>query len=208
VGEPGVDGSLLALHNPLGEERVMPGQTTPCVICGKPTRRSRATCSPACRVKRRNSLEVVALRFWRRVEKSEACWRWTGPVRGNNGYGAFHYLGRPISAHQFSWALHCGPVPAGLCVLHRCDNPVCVNPAHLFLGTHADNMADRDAKGRLAHGERVGCSKLTDALVREMRRLRADGATETELALRFNVARSTAHRVVTGELWPHVAGLA
>ncbi len=94
--------------------------------------------------------------FWARVTKgdSKSCWNWTGG-KNEKGYGALRFLGERILAHRLSWIIHNGPIPEhdsyhGFCILHRCDNPSCVNPDHLFLGTHQDNMDDMVAKNRHA----------------------------------------------------------
>lgn len=87
-------------------------------------------------------------RFWAHVAKGPECWLWSGAPT-STGYGKLAFPGGGWqSAHRFSWELHNGPVPDGLQVLHHCDVPLCVNPSHLFLGTHLDNMADMRAKGR------------------------------------------------------------
>lgn len=97
--------------------------------------------------------EYYASRFWSKVEKHEAneCWLWTGGARIATGYGRFYAFGEQILAHRFAWELAHGQVPDGLFVLHRCDNPPCVNVDHLWLGTKGDNNRDTAAKGRHWH---------------------------------------------------------
>lgn len=101
--------------------------------------------------------ETVAQRFWRQIEKSDGCWNWAG-LRNKFGYGRLTSSGkgaRDLVAHRVSWEFHHGQIPNDLCVLHKCDNPPCVNPDHLFLGTKADNNADKVAKDRQARGDQI-----------------------------------------------------
>lgn len=159
--------------------------------------------------------------FWTRVARGapEACWLWLGAT-DPKGYGRVGIRDRPRPAHRVAYELTNGPIPVGLLVCHRCDNPPCVNPAHLFLGTVADNVADMMAKGRGPNGERSGArthperiprgmaqggAKLTDDQVVEIRRLYAAGAgSQRTLAARFGVAVITVSRVVRRTHWTHV----
>jgi len=96
-------------------------------------------------------------RFLEKILKSDGCWQWIAASRGN-GYGCMKVNRKVIDAHRLSWEIHFGKIPDGLLVCHTCDNKKCVNPAHLFLGTHSDNMQDCLKKGRLVtpKGDGIG----------------------------------------------------
>lgn len=149
--------------------------------------------------------------FWARVEKTATCWLWTGYVhRQRGGYGSFCVRrGYAVQAHRAAWMLTHGALPDGLCVLHRCDVPPCVNPDHLFVGTHADNTADMLAKGRwkapqVPIGEAHYRAKLTAEAVRRLRADRGAGARLSTLAARYGCSLPQAHRVVRRVAWKHV----
>lgn len=143
-------------------------------------------------------------RFWSKVDRSgDGCWEWQA-CRTSNGYGHSHTHTGMRYSHRISYTLTCGPIPDGMHVLHRCDNPPCCNPAHLWLGTHDDNQADKVTKGRQAAGESVGTSKLTDHQVAEIRRryVRGNrwrtcppGSSAADLAAEFGVTRNQVTRI-------------
>lgn len=138
-------------------------------------------------------------RFWKKVEKTEGCWLWRG-YRNPDGYGKVGH--RSMSAHRIAWTATSGEIPRGMHVLHSCDNPPCCNPAHLWLGTHRENMADRDRKGRSNHaGEHNGRARLTTEDVAEIRRAAREGESRQSLALRFGVSYGTVAKIVTGQRW-------
>src|SRR5262245_26673336 len=101
-------------------------------------------------------------------EPNSGCWLWSG-ARFTDGYGAFRFRGRQQKAHRVSFTLHRGEIPEDMQVCHTCDLKCCVNPEHLFLGSHADNMADRNRKGRQSAGTRQPRAKLTPTLVEAIR---------------------------------------
>lgn len=144
-------------------------------------------------------------RFWSHVAIGDGCWEWVGPI-ANHGYAVFYAQARRDSSHRVSYALHYGPIPGGLWVLHRCDNPRCVRPDHLFLGTALDNNADMAAKGRgrgrVGRGEENGFARLTWPKVREIRtRYEAGGISTTKLAAEYNVCPATIWNVVSYRYW-------
>lgn len=138
------------------------------------------------------------------------CWLWTGSVE-KGGYGVFHLNGRSnpgVGAHRASWELYRGKIPASLNVLHRCDVRCCVNPNHLFLGTHADNTNDMIAKGRGiypgAPGTVNGRAKVTDVSVIAIRTRGLAGESRTKLAAEFGVARTSISGIIHGKTWAHL----
>ena len=145
-------------------------------------------------------------RFWSHVEKSQGgCWRWTASTR--DGYGRFWVkrLEHAVYAHRASYELVHGTIPAGMHCLHRCDTRSCVNPEHLFLGTNAENTADKVAKGRQWRGEKIWTAKLTAEDVREIRSRHAIGDTPTTLAKAFGIGVQHVGRIVRREKWKHVS---
>lgn len=146
-------------------------------------------------------------RFWSLVDKTGECWLWLGSKK-SRGYGRIMLEGVVYHAHRLSYQLQFGPIPSDLCVCHDCpdgDNTSCVNPAHLFLGSTGDNTRDASEKGRMAHGERHHSAKLTAEKVREIRRLRSEGASERVLAAVFDVSSTAIHRLLHRVTWSEVA---
>lgn len=198
-----------------------------CAHCGQPfftwpaelrrSPRHGRFCSKSCsaRSKRRPLAEVFAAKHHHGA--ADECWPWIG-ARNSQGYGIiqqWNYDTHPrsairVAAHRLSWELHRGPIPDGLFVCHSCDNPPCVNPAHLFVGTHQDNMDDRTRKGRqglklhperASRGESRPGARLTYEKAEEIRRMRAEGVTFVALAARFGVSRGTIGNVIYRKDW-------
>jgi hypothetical protein len=141
-------------------------------------------------------------RFWERVDKSGDCWLWTGTVSGR--YGMVKYHKQKWKSHRLSWFLHNGEITDGLHVLHKCDIPLCVNPEHLFLGTHQDNMRDMAIKGRRknkAFGEKHGRAKLTEDQAKE---IKTSSLGKRALAKIYGIGATTVQHIRNNQNWRHV----
>ena len=140
-------------------------------------------------------------RFFKYVNKTDRCWLWTGG-KTNCGYGRFRLGKHKVLAHRFSWTLAYDD-PSDLCVLHRCDNPPCVNPDHLFLGTQRDNCIDMFTKGReiCYRGEDHYNSKLSNKDVVEIKRMLSKGYKHKIIADKFGVVRQTIQNINVGYSW-------
>jgi hypothetical protein len=159
---------------------------TPCQWCKKSFKRTGGRqhwCSWQCRFR-----SIIAP-----IQKEHQCWEWPNH-RFRFGYGAFGIDGKLICAHRVSWQIFNGPISPGLQVLHTCDNPPCVNPTHLFLGTIQDNMEDRTSKDR-------GAKKLSRA---DVLAIRASTRLQREIAEEFGVTNSVVSEIKNRRLWKHV----
>ena len=151
-------------------------------------------------------------RFWRYVDKrADGCWPWLGGGRSAKGYGHLGECGRGgkmVLAHRLSFEIHNGPIPTGLVVMHSCDNPACVNPAHLRVGSMAENIKEAYDKGRKVcrpphkQGEEHGAAKITEQIVREIRS--EQGKTIRQIARERGLSKSLVARVRHRKTWRHI----
>lgn len=142
--------------------------------------------------------------FWKKVDTSDSCWVWTASTLKSNGRGQFptaRRYGFSTSPYRFSWQLHHGAIPSGRLICHRCDNPLCVRPEHLFLGTQLDNMEDARKKGRTAQGERNPRSTCNEEMIQEIRNF---PGTHQEAADHFKVPKRRVISYRRGESWKHL----
>ena len=152
--------------------------------------------------------ELDCARFDSQVRVSGDCWEWMG-ARQPFGYGAFGADNRNYSTHRWQWERFNGPIPKGQMVMHTCDNPPCVNPAHLTIGTQRDNMLDKMSKGRHRwvsyKGEAHGRALVTETDVLEMRRLHAEeGWSGLRLATRYGLSRTATYHILRRINWRHI----
>ncbi len=158
-----------------------------------------------------------AQKFWSKVKIADGCWIWQGGTQGGTFYGRFKSNGKTVGAHRAAYALFYGvDIPEGKYICHSCDNPPCVNPHHLYMGTPADNSADMVSKGRSASGDgsamrlyppkgvKNNRSKLTDAQVVDIRYGIARGLSQASLAAEYGVNASTIARAAAGRRWSHL----
>jgi len=149
--------------------------------------------------------EKAQERFWRKINLvgPNDCWEWTaGKI--SDGYGSFRIKDKTIYTHRLMWELLHGPIPSGKLILHKCDNPLCCNPDHLFIGTQTDNMQDMYRKGRAnpMRGEKHGMTKLTEHQVREIRkRYAAGGTSHSKLAKEYKMSKVQIGRIIRRQRW-------
>lgn len=151
----------------------------------------------------------IEIRFWPAVQKTDGgCWLWLGR-KCPDGYGKLVHRRKVWGTHRISWLLHNGPIPDGMQVLHRCDVPACVNPAHLFLGTQIDNIRDMIAKGRAdtsgLRGERHHLARVNEAQVRTIRSLACERRSFASIARQLSVSEDIVRNIVHRRTWRHVA---
>jgi hypothetical protein len=148
----------------------------------------------------------VISRFWTKVQigRSDECWPWLAGTFGKQ-YGCFSIHGKMHRSNRTAWQIANNMrIPEGLHVLHSCDNPGCCNPMHLRLGTHQDNMNDRQARGRTVRGERSGKVKLTKSQVTSIRAWSAAGHSQSTIAAAFGISKAQVGVIVTRKQWTHV----
>lgn len=143
-------------------------------------------------------------KFWAKVpsnKDSNECWEWLG-TKSSDGYAELKYKRKHIRANRIMWEMVNGQIPNGMIICHRCDNPACVNPHHLFLGTQMDNMHDKIAKGRHSYGENHKLHKLTIRQVKQIRKQVSERtATMSQIARNMNVSLTTISSIVHEKTW-------
>lgn len=195
------------------DHRKPSGRGAWCQDCKRLRDRMRAALGPT---RQRLPLDV---RFWAKVVKTDECWLWVGhrsQNRGRSAYGRIVVNGKEVCAHRIAWEMVNGAIPEGLLVLHKCDNPACVNPDHLFLGTQKDNMQDASRKRRCpmhmhpeshVRGEANPQSKLNAEVVAQIRAEYVKGVNSPQLAARFGVSRDHVTEIAKGKWWAAQPGV-
>ena len=140
--------------------------------------------------------------FWRSVVKTDSCWLWVGPTHGPDGRGSVGGGKTQDYAYRYSWKLHHGPIPEGMQACHKCDNPSCVNPGHLFLGTNSDNVQDSLKKGRFPVGERAASAKITAQDVLAIRAAQRNNSKS--IAAKYGLTARHIRKIQAGQTWRHL----
>lgn len=180
--------------------------TKVCAGCGNVFHPERQRTLYCCAKTNSIPADVDPRSFWPMVDlgTSTICWRWKGTL-SKFGHGRFRFAGKSYYAHRVAWTLINGQNPAGKMVCHTCDNPLCCNPSHLFVGSSTDNNRDRASKNRggagRSYGEDHGCSKLTTAQAME---IKAATGRHEDIGARFGVRGTTVCRIKSGKRWPHL----
>lgn len=206
-------GQSLPLSEFYNEKRASGGKSNQCAKCWRVARAaSYARHAESTRARRAAQRQAQGCRprlplwerFWANVERLSPaeCWVWTG-LRVS-GYGQIRAGNKQKGAHRISYEWAKGPIPPGMFVMHSCDNPACVNPNHLSVGTPGDNSRDAAAKGRMARGKRHGMARLTEEYVREIKASPRRRSSVTYFANKFGVGRDSIYSVYWGETWKWV----
>lgn len=148
-------------------------------------------------------MKSIEERFTEKTVDVNGCWLWTAS-KFKNGYGRFRVAGETLYAHRVSYELFIDEIPNGLLVCHTCDVRHCVNPEHLFLGTHKDNMVDAMHKGRVATGDSNSMTKLSPEDIKNIRLLCISGESDKDVANIYNVHRGNIWSIRTGKTWKHI----
>ena len=179
-----------------------PSVNIPCILCGKPST-ARKLCKPCYyKMKHLNKIHEFPLLqptdvFLGRIKKTKTCWLWQGTTN-SYGYGIFLLQGeKSVRAHRYSYELHKGEIQEGMVVMHSCDNPLCVNPDHLSIGTRLDNNRDAVKKCRNAYGEKNGHSRLTSIQINE---ILIDTRKQYLIAKDYGVTQSHISRIKSGNV--------
>lgn len=153
-------------------------------------------------------MKTIEERFWPKVQITPGCWPWTAGRGGSLGHGAIRVGSQMTNAHRVSYEIHFGPIPSGLVVRHKCDNPPCVNPDHLELGTQAENVKDmwRRGRGNPIRGEGHPSRKLSDRAVAEIITAKSYRGLIGDLAERYGVSKVRISQIRRGIDVPHVSG--
>ena len=161
--------------------------------------------------------EKELIRFWSYTKKKsiDECWEWNS-YKSSGGYGGFYLHNKQMKAHRVSWIIHNGPIPETdsngnrICVCHKCDNPSCVNPNHLFLGTDLDNMKDRDNKGRRIPfrpiGNKNGNAVIDIQTIKLAEQMLNDGAKNIDVAKSLNISEALTSNIKNGDHWSQRQG--